>query len=339
MDRYLDRVLEAVAEEVPERAATISVTSPGYGASSAVNSGFVRLTLVPRDERERSQDEIAGALNARVQKLTGARGFVTQEPTIAVGRRRGLPVEFVLQAPNLGRLKEVLPRFVERAEAHPAFSFVDVDLVFDKPELLIDVDRARARDLGISALDVAQTLQLALAEQRLGYFVMDGKQYEVVGQVEREQRSETTDVRNLFIRTGNGDPVLLDKVIEVREQSSPPQLYHFDRYLSATVSADLSPGYTMGDGIAAMEEIAGETLDDTFATALSGQARDFAESARSVSFVFLLALLLVYLVLAGQFESFRDPLIIMLTVPWPWRARWAPWRSPARRSTCSPRSA
>jgi multidrug efflux pump len=317
MDRYVDQLSALVREAVPEeeREVVLTVTSPGFGASSSANSGFLRLILADPQDRTRSQQEIAADLTRRSRELTGARAVIIQEPTVSVGRRGGLPVSFVLQAPNMEKLAEAVPRFMEAANASPVFSFVDIDLRFDKPELRLEIDRARARDLGVSALDIAQTLQLALSEQRLGYFVMDGKQFEVVGQVEKAWRDETVDLRNLFVRSGDGTPVLLDKVVSVREQSSPPQLYRYDRYLAATVSADLAQGYALGDGIAEMERIAAETLDESFSTALSGLSRDFAESASSLGLVFGLALLLVYLVLAAQFESFRDPLTIMLTVP------------------------
>ncbi|MBZ0115063.1 MAG: efflux RND transporter permease subunit [Thermoanaerobaculia bacterium] len=317
MDEYVDQLTAMVAEAVPEteREVILTVTSPGFGASSSVNSAFMRLILSHPSERQRSQSEIAADLTARLSGLTGARTVVVQEPTISVGRRGGLPISFVVQAPNMEKLKEALPRFMEAAGESPVFSFVDADLRFDKPELRLEIDRARARDLGVSALDVAQTLQLALSEQRLGYFVMDGKQFEVVGQVEREQRDETADLRNYFVRSNTGEPVLLDKVVKLREESSPPQLYRYSRYLSATVSADLAQGYALGDGIAEMERIAGETLDETFSTALSGISRDFAESSSSLGYIFALALVLVYLVLSAQFESFRDPFVIMLAVP------------------------
>ncbi|UCF69179.1 MAG: efflux RND transporter permease subunit [Acidobacteriota bacterium] len=315
MGRFMDELGRVVAEEVPEHRQVVWVTSPGFGASTSINSGFLRVRLVPRDERERSQMEIAAALPKRLRELTGAQTFVTQEPTIAVGRRRGLPVRFVLQAPTMSRLKEVLPTFVEQASQDPAFSTVDVDLVFDKPALNVDIDRARARDLGISAIDVAQTLQLALSEQRLGFFIMDGKQYEIIGQVTSEHRDETVDLRNLYVRSRNGTPVLLDKLITVSERSSPPQLYRFDRYLSATVSAGLAPGYTISQGIDAMRSIADRVLDETFHTALAGESRDYQESSHTLAFVFALAIVLLYLVLAAQFESFRDPFTIMLTVP------------------------
>jgi multidrug efflux pump len=316
MDAFVDEMIALIRDEAgDETRLQFTVTSPGFGASTSVNSAFARVYLTEPEERSRSQHEIANALRRRSSELTGARVLVSETPTISVGHRHGLPVQFVLQAPNLEKLQEVLPTFEAEARNSPVFSAVDVDLVFDKPELRVNIDRDRARDLGISALDIAETIQLALSEQRLGFFVMDGKQYEVIGQVERSNRDETLDLTNLYVPSRSGTPIQLDKIVSVSEQSRPPQLYRYDRYLSATVSADLNPGYTIADGIMAMERIADRVLDDSFSTALTGQSRDFAESSRSLVFVFLLALALVYLTLAAQFESFRDPFTIMLSVP------------------------
>jgi multidrug efflux pump len=311
MERVTDELTALVAEAVPERAALVTVTSPSFG-SAAANSSFVRLSLVERKERERSQQEIAAVLEQRARAVSGARTSVSQEPTIQVGQRRGLPVEFVLQAPSIEALREVVPRFLAEAQADPTFTFVDVDLKFEKPELRVEIDRARAQDLGVSALAIGQTLQLALAEQRLGFFLMDGKQYEVIGQVTRGFRDETFDLKNLYVRAPGGPPVQLDKLVSVREEARPPQLYRFDRYVSATVSAALASGKTVGDGIEAMRAIATRVLDESFRTALSGQARDFAESASSLWFVFGLAVVLIYLVLAAQFESFLDPIVVLI---------------------------
>jgi multidrug efflux pump len=315
MDRFMDNLNALIADEVPETVNVVTVTAPGFGAASSVNSGFGRISLVEPDQRERSQREIADTLAVEVGQLTDAQTFVSQPPTIAVGRRRGLPVQFVIQAPNMEKLQDVLPPFLAAAAVEPTFTYVDVDLKFDKPELEVSIDRERAQDLGISALRIAQTLQLALSEQRLGYFIMDGKQYEVIGQVMRNARDETIDLRNLYVTAEGRPPVLLDKLVHVNETSSPPQIFRFDRYESATVSAALAPGKTIADGIEAMDRIAERILDDTFATTLAGESRDYAESATSLLFVFVLALVLVYLVLAAQFESFRDPFIIMFTVP------------------------
>jgi multidrug efflux pump len=315
MGRVIDELTAIAAEEVPEVDTLVTVTSPGYGAASAVNSGFLRLTLKEPEHRLRTQGEIADGLAVLVAGYGGARGYVSESPTIAVGRRRGLPVQFVIQAQDMDKLREALPRFLSAAREEPIFTFVDVDLKFNKPELRIEIDRERAQDLDVSALRIAQTLQLALSEQRLGYFVMDGKQYEVIGQVMRDNRDETIDLRNLYVTAPGSEPLLLDKLVTVTETATTPQIYRFDRYKSAIVSAALAPGRTVGDGIEAMDRIAERVLDESFSTTLAGQSRDFADSATSLQFVFLLALVLVYLVLAAQFESFRDPLIIMFTVP------------------------
>jgi multidrug efflux pump len=315
MDRFMDQLGATVAAEVPEKRQVVWVTSPGFGASTSINSGFMRARLVPPAERERSQMEIADALTDRVGELQGAVTFVTQEPTIAVGRRRGLPVQFVIQTARLDKIEEILPAFLEEARRDPTFSALDVDLVFDQPELIVDIDRERARDLGISVRDIAETVQLALSEQRLGFFLMDGKQYEIIGQVARDDRNETIDLRNLYVATGDGTPVQLDRLVTVAERSSPPQIYRFDRYVSATVSAGLAPGFTISQGIDAMGAIAERVLDDSYETSLAGQSRDYQESSTALAFVFALAVVLLYLVLAAQFESFRDPFTIMLTVP------------------------
>lgn len=314
MDHFMDKLYEMVNESVPESDAIISVTSPGFGASSSVNSGFMRLILVDADERERSQQEIADMLTNNVSQMSGARTFVAQDQTI--GRSRfGLPVQYVIQAPNFEKLKETLPQFLAEARQNETFRFVDANLKFNKPEIHIEIDRDRARSMGVSTIDIAQTLQLAFSGQRFGYFIMNGKQYQVIGQVDREDRNDPMDLRSLYVRNNEGRLIQLDNLVTLTEQSSPPQRYRFDRYVSATVSAALAEGKTISDGIEAMDQVATKVLDDTFATALDGASRDFAESSSSLAFAFILALILIYLVLSAQFESFRDPFIIMFTVP------------------------
>jgi multidrug efflux pump len=149
----------------------------------------------------------------------------------------------------------------------------------------------------------------------MGYFIMHGKQYQVMGQVERDNRDEPLDLNSLYVRSKGGELVQLDNLVEIEEQSNPPQLYHYNRYKSATVSAGLAPGKTVGDGIKVMEGIANKILDQTFTTSLTGASRDFKESSGNTMFAFMLALVLVYLILSAQFESFRDPFIIFSTVP------------------------
>ncbi|MEX0966127.1 MAG: efflux RND transporter permease subunit [Bacteroidia bacterium] len=314
MDDYMDDLIALVQEEVPEVEAIISVTSPGFGASSSTNSGFVRLKLVDADERERSQMEIADALSAKVTQLTTARAFVIQEQSIG-NQRSGQPIQYVIQAPNFEKLKEVLPKFLEEANQDPTFQFVDVNLKFNKPELRVEINREKARKAGVSTMNVAQTLQFAFSGTRFGYYIMNSNQYQVIGQVDRQDRSAPVDLASLYVRNNNGEMIQLDNLVELTEEITPPQLFHYNRFVSATVSASLAPGKTIGDGIAAMDRVKDKTLDDSFSTSLDGPSKDFVESSDSLLFAFLLALVLIYLVLSAQFESFRDPFIIMFTVP------------------------
>lgn len=316
MDDYQMQMI-SLLDTLPEKTYLLSVTSPGFGASVSVNSGFVRMMLKPADERNKSQMELAAELSRKVKEYNMAQTYVLQDPTIggSGGGRGGLPVQYVLQAPNLAKLEEVIPEFMRKARAHPALDVVDIDLRFTKPELIIDIDRDKAFDLGISVRNIAETLQTFFSEQRVGYFIKDGKQYFVLARAERDQRSTPGDIRNINIRSATGEMVPLDNLVSLREESLPPQLLRFNRYSSATISASTASGYTLGDGIDAMNEIAAEVLDDTFLTALTGTSADYAESSGNLTLVFIFALVLVYLTLAAQFESFRDPLTVMLTVP------------------------
>jgi multidrug efflux pump len=314
MDNYVDQMIAEVRENVPELFAMNTVTSPGFGAAGSVNSAFGFLTLVDRSERDRSQQQIADQLTGILSGLSGAQTFVSQPQSIG-GRGGGLPVQYVLQAQNLQQLEEVIPDFLTAANNHPAFSFADVNLKFNQPEIQVEIDRNRARSLGVSVRDIAQTLQLSLSGSRFGYFIMDGKQYEVIGQMERQFRNEPIDLRTIYVRNNRNQLIQLDNLITLSESSAPPQLFRFNRFNSATISAGLAPGYTIGDGIDAMNEIAADILPQTVVTDLAGPSRDFAESAASLLFIFILALILIYLVLAAQFESFRDPFIILFTVP------------------------
>ncbi len=313
MDEYMLKLI-SIIDTLPEKDSYIALTSPGFGAS-ATNNGFARITLKPPRERERSQQELVEYLSGVVRPLTFARTFVTQDQTITVGRGSGLPVQYVIQAPNLDKLKEVLPEFMEKAQADPTFQVVDVNLKFNKPEMTIYIDRERARTLGVTIRDIAETLQLYFSGQRMGFFIRDGKQYQVIGQADRQYRDKPLDLSTAYVRNRQGELIQLDNIVTITYRSSLPQIYRFNRYVSATVSASTASGYTLGQGIVAMDRIAKEVLDDTFSTSLTGVSRDFMESSNTLLFAFLLALILIYLVLAAQFESYRDPLIIMFTVP------------------------
>lgn len=316
MDAYQLELMHMM-DTLPEKAFLLGVTSPTFRASTSVNSSFIRTTLVPPSERTRSQSEIANDINQKLKQFTFAKSFVVQDPTIQTSGGGGskLPIQFILQAPDLGRLKEALPTFMDRVQESPVFSVSQVDLKFNKPEVTININRDKALLMGVSISDVAITLQTFLSEQRMGYFIKDGKQYYVLTEAIKSKRDEPLDLNKISVKNKNGDMITLDNIVDIDLISRPPSLLRYNRYTSATVEADVAPGYALGDGIDEMKRIAGEVLDESFSTALGGSSSDFAESSTSTNLIFLFALVLVYLTLAAQFESFRDPLTIMLTVP------------------------
>ena len=277
-------------------------------------SGNIQITLKDLKDRTYSQMDVAEQLSKVVQKKTKARAFVQQQSTFG-GRRGGMPIQYVLQATNIEKLEKVLPVFMAKVYENPVFQMADVNLKFSKPEARIAINRDKANVMGVSTRDIAQTLQYGLSGQRMGYFYMNGKQYEIVGEINRQQRNKPVDLKSIYIRSNNGDMIQMDNLIELQEGIAPPQLYRYNRFVSATVSAGLAEGKTIGQGLEEMDKIAAEVLDDTFRTALSGESKEYRESSSSLMFAFILALVLIYLILAAQFESFKDPFVIMLTVP------------------------
>lgn len=320
MDNYMDQLVNVLLDKVPEKEVVLSITAPGF-SSGSINSGMANVKLSDPEFRTRSQDEIVQTVSKDLQKKNFGKAFPIQEQTISV-RRGGsaFPIVFVLQNNDFNKLKKVLPEFLDEASADKTFQGVDVDLKFNKPEVSVNIDRDKASNMGIAISDISQTLQFALSNGRLGYFNMSGKQYQVIGQVNRAARDAPVDLAQYYVRARNGDLVSIDNVVQVVESTSPSQIYHYNRYKSATVSANLSPGNTIGDGIEAMKGVYAKLqqkgmIDESFSYSLSGSSQDYAESSSNTSFAFLLALVLIYLILAAQFDSFMDPLIIMLTVP------------------------
>ena len=315
-DALTYQITEMLMKSFPENNILLSF-APGFSTGVGTNSSMIVMGLVDADKRERSQDEIAREMGKTFGQFSDVRIFPIQEQTISVGfsGRMSFPVQYVLQHLNFDKLKEKIPVFMEEVRKSPVFERSDVNLKFNQPELQITVDRLRANELGVSVLDINNTLQLALSGRRFGYFLKDGKQYQVVAQVEREDRDSPLDLKSFFVRNNRGELIQLDNLVRMEELANPPTIYHFNRFKSAIVQASLAPGKTIGDGIAEMDRIKAEVLDDTFRTSLSGSSRDFAESTSDISFAFIFALVLVFLVLSAQFESFLDPIIIMITVP------------------------
>lgn len=299
----ISRIVDSVARESESNITMIRGTF-----------GMVRLVLPDIKERERSQMDVADALSSAVRNQTAARAFVQQQSTFG-GRRGGMPIQYVLQAPNIEKLQEFIPPFMEKVNQSPYFQMADVNLKFTKPETRIVIDRDKAALLGVSTRDIGQTLQYALSGQRMGYFYMNGKQYQVLGEINRQQRNTPLDLKTIYLKNSSGQMIQMDNLVKLEETVAPPQLYRYNRFNSATVSAGLAQGYSLGEGLEEMDRIAAEVLDETFRTALEGESRNFRESSSSLLFAFGLAIILIFLVLAAQFESFKDPFVIMLTVP------------------------
>jgi multidrug efflux pump len=316
---YTDKVNYEITQQLLDSIAekyVVLAFAPGFGGGGS-NSSFISMGLVDAGERKRSQDQIAQQMTRMFRRYTNVRVFAIQEQTISVGLggRGSFPIQFVLQNLNFDKLKQVVPKFLEEVSKSPVFQGFDVNLKFNQPELQITIDRLKANQLGISVLDISNTLQLALSGRRFGYFIMNGKQYPVIGQVERQDRDDPTDLKSFYVRNNRSELIQLDNVVKMEESANPPTIFHFNRFKSATIQAGLVPGKTIGDGIDEMKRIGKKLLDESFSTSLSGASRDYAESSSNTSFAFLLALVLIFLVLAAQFESFIDPLIIMITVP------------------------
>lgn len=313
MDQYMNEVANFL-DTIPEKTTLMVGTAAGPG--SGTNGGFARIGLMPPGERDRSQDDIANYINGVLRKYNFARAYATQEQTISTSRRgAGLPVQFVILAPDFASLKEVLPKFMDKAVDDPSFQVVDVNLKFNKPEVRIDIDRDRAKTMGVTVRDIAETLQLYFSQQRYGYFVLRDKQYQVIGEATRVNRDDPHDLSSIYVRNSAGNLIQLDNLLTIANQSNPPQIFRFNRFVAATVSAQPAKGVTLGEGIEAMRAIGKEVLTENFSTALAGTSRDFDESSSSLLYAFIFTIVLIFLVLAAQFESYRDPVIVMLTVP------------------------
>ncbi|MBR2606848.1 MAG: efflux RND transporter permease subunit [Bacteroidaceae bacterium] len=301
-------------EDISRMADSLMPDAAFITARVSEGNGNIQITLKDLKERDYTQMEVAEKLSRAVRTKTDARSFVQQRSTFG-GRRGAMPVQYVLQATNIEKLQEVLPKFMAKVYDSPIFQMADVDLKFSKPELRIEINREKANLMGVNTKDIAQTLQYGLSGQRLGYLYLNGKQYEIVGEINRQQCNSPANLKSIYMRSSDGEMIQMENLVELIEGIAPPKLYRYNRFVSATISAGLAEGKTIGDGLDEMDKIAASTLDDTFRTALAGDSKEFRESSSSLMFAFALALVLIYLILAAQFESFKDPFIIMLTVP------------------------
>lgn len=313
-ERYMSELAQFIMDSIPEVPSPIEIIAPSFGRPGLTNTGTMNLYLSPPEMRERTQQQIFDVISRNLNNISGVRAFPIQPPTIG-SRFARQPVQYVIQAPNYDKLVEILPKFLEEANRSNILQFADADLKINKPEVSLSIDRERANLLGVSTIDIARTLQAALSGLRYGYYIYNGKQYQVIGQVDRQDRNDPYDVRYLFVKNNEGKLIQMDNLIKLEETVTATSRERYNRFISATVSAGLAPGFTIGDGINEMDRIAELTLEESFSTALAGEAKDYEESSSSLVFIFIFALIIVFLVLSAQFESFIDPFIIMFTVP------------------------
>ncbi|MBQ2560826.1 MAG: efflux RND transporter permease subunit, partial [Fibrobacter sp.] len=309
------RMADEFADEVISILDTNEYTEFQAGAWNAGNSRM-RLFLNDDKKARRPQSEIARAIQVLGNEYPDLRVMVFEPQSIST-QRGGLPVQFVLQAPNIEVLRDLVPKFEEAASKSPVFSVVNSNLRFTKPELHIEILRDKANEEGVSVNDIAQAVQLAISDQTYGDYYKDGRQYDIIGAVGYQYRDTPENLSMLTVKNGKGELVSLDNFITYKEQSASPSLPRYNRFSAATIQAGLVPGKTIGDGVEEMRRIAKKLLKDypSVSTTLSGSSKEFEESSSGLYVVFLLALALVFLVLAGQFESFRAPFVIFFTVP------------------------
>jgi len=295
---------------------TYSMVAISFIPAPATTS-FAIQSIYLKDPKERKStvQKLYNQYGAASMNFRNILLFPYMPPTIGTRYGGGMPVQFVLQAPSLDSISALLPKFLNEARQSKKLMFADADLKINKPEIRINIDRKKAALMGVSIQEVAKAMQLAFSGQRYGYYLQNDRQYEVIGQVERINRNDISDLRSINVRSANNQMISLDNLVTIEEGISPAAIYRYDQYASATVSAGLAPRVSLAEGIEEMERIKKEVLGENFKTTLAGQSRDFQESQGNINFTLMLALLLIYLILAAQFESLRDPLIIMLTVP------------------------
>lgn len=284
-------------------------------APAPVNVAVQSIYLKDPKHRKHSVQDLYNQYGAASGQFRGFLLFPYLPPTIGSRYGGGMPIQFVLQSQNLDSLTAVLPKFLGAARQSKKLMFIDTDLKINKPEVKINIDRQKAAMMGVSMEEVAHTLQLSFSGQRYGYFLRDDRQYEVIGQLNREYRNDKSDLSAIYVRSASGTMIPLNNLITTEESISPAAIYRYDQYTSATVSAAMAPGVSLAEGIQEIERIKLEVLGETFKATLAGQSRDYTESQGNITFTLILALVLIYMILAAQFGNLRDPLTIMLTVP------------------------
>lgn len=313
--RYQNRA-EAILLSQPEVTGVVSVVAFGLNAPGQVNRGVLFSMLKPWERRDRSQQEIVQSIFPQFMGIPGIQAFPINPPSL--GRSfLGQPIEFIIQGNDYAALDTAAREILQQARAIPGVINLDSDLKLNKPELLVEIDRNRAGDMGVSVRDVATTLQVMLAGEDFATFEEAGEQYDVIVQLEKQDRTMPQQLAALYVRGEDDRLIRLSSVINTRQRTAPRELNHFNRRRAVTITGSLLPGFTLGDALQQLEEITAKVLPTTggFQIDVAGQSREYRESGYSLIFAFNMALVIIFLALAAQFESFADPLTILVTVP------------------------
>jgi multidrug efflux pump len=319
LDYTRERVKEVERELLPYRergvvAAITSQVAPGWSRPSPVNAGMIILRLVPWDQRTMKQQELTQELFGKITSFPGARVFPINPGSLGQ-RGTGQPIQFVLGGPDYNTLREWRDVMMEKAQETGIFLNMDSDYRESQPDIRVQIDRQRAADLGISVEDIGRTLELMFGETEISTFVSRGEEYSVIARGRAEDRATPNDLTNTFIRAANGELVPLSSFVSLIESAAPQTLNRVDRLRSITIQSALRPGVSIGDALETLERIAQENLPAEARIGYTGLSKDFLESSNAIYVTFAMALLVVFLVLAAQFESWINPFIIMLTVP------------------------
>ena len=307
LNAYTDQFV-TLFKEFPEYYSSFQIN--GFNGVQAGIGGFL---LKPWDERQRTQMEILPEVQAKLGQIPGLQIFGFNLPSLP-GTGEGLPFQFVINTPNdYESLLQVTERIKQRAQASGKFAFLDVDLAFDKPEVVVEIDREKAAQMGVSMEDLGGTLATLLGEGEINRFTIDGRSYKVIAQVERAYRDNPDWLRSYYVKNGQGQMLPLSTLIKVHDRARPTQLNQFQQLNSAIIQG--FPTVSMGDAIETVRQIATEEAPPGFAFDYAGASRQYVQEGSALYVTFGLALALIFLVLAAQFESFRDPLVILVTVP------------------------
>jgi multidrug efflux pump len=291
------------------------VVAPGLERPNPVNTSLSFVMLKPWEERTRSQMDITASLGPQMfMGMPGVLAFPINPPSLGQSFRNP-PLQFVVQAPSYAELDKAVEALMTKVRAYPGLANADSDLKLNKPQLKVDINRDKAAQMGVGVDTIGRTLETLLGGREVTRFKQEGEQYNVVVQLDPAARATPQDLTALYVRGSDGSLTSLSNLVAVSETVAPKELNHFNRQRAAIISANIAPGYTLGEALVFMDQAARGTLPKTARTALDGQSREFGESGQTLAITFGLALIIIYLVLAAQFESFVSPFVIMLTVP------------------------